>query len=87
MLLLRVSRSPFPVSTGLCKRLFSTAPQSFHIPVIDFTRFRQATVPSERKQTADEIVSAFKESGFIYLAGHGIPTCEQLRVDSFAFVL
>ncbi|KAF8897759.1 hypothetical protein BD779DRAFT_1608274 [Infundibulicybe gibba] len=47
--------------------------KSFHIPVIDFARFRTARSSSEKKQTANEIVSAFKESGFIYLGGHGIP--------------
>ncbi|KAG5654632.1 hypothetical protein H0H81_011607 [Sphagnurus paluster] len=47
--------------------------QSF-IPVIDFTKFREATGEHERKLVADKIVSAFKESGFIYLTGHGIPS-------------
>jgi len=87
MLLLRLSRSPFPVSTGSCKRLLATSAQTFRIPVVDFTTFRQTTAPSERKHTANEIISAFKESGFIYLAGHGIPTCERRRVDSFTLVL
>ncbi|KAG5648859.1 hypothetical protein DXG03_000208 [Asterophora parasitica] len=34
----------------------------------------EAARQSERKDTADQIVSAFKESGFIYLTGHGIPS-------------
>ncbi|KAJ7129391.1 hypothetical protein C8R44DRAFT_872665 [Mycena epipterygia] len=45
---------------------------SFRIPLIDFSRF-QAGSSAEKKSTALAIVSAFKESGFIYLSGHGIP--------------
>jgi isopenicillin N synthase-like dioxygenase len=45
---------------------------SFRIPLIDFARFTRSS-PSEKKNVALEIVSAFKESGFIYLSGHGIP--------------
>ena len=47
---------------------------SFSIPVVDFSGFRE-TASSERKQdVATKIVSAFKESGFVYLSGHGIPS-------------
>jgi len=60
------------------KRGFATVAagdvQSFRIPLIDFSKFRSATSQAEKKQTADEIVSAFKESGFIYIGNHGIPT-------------
>ena len=42
------------------------------IPLIDFTKFRAATSLSEKRDIADAIVSAFKQSGFIYLASHGI---------------
>lgn len=48
--------------------------ESFHIPVVNFARFKAAASPSEKKDTADEIVSAFRESGFVYLEGHGIPS-------------
>ncbi|KAF9006520.1 hypothetical protein BDQ17DRAFT_1239196 [Cyathus striatus] len=59
------------------KRTFATVSHgepNFRIPVIDFSNFRSANSPTEKKQTADEIVSAFKDSGFIYLANHGIPS-------------
>ena len=46
---------------------------AFRIPVVDFDRFKNATSPDQKQQTADEIVSAFKEVGFVYLSGHGIP--------------
>jgi isopenicillin N synthase-like dioxygenase len=49
----------------------SVSKGSFSIPVVDFSGFRS----SERKQdVATKIVSAFKESGFVYLSGHGIPS-------------
>ncbi|KAL0949291.1 hypothetical protein HGRIS_009369 [Hohenbuehelia grisea] len=46
--------------------------QAFSIPVINFSKFRNAATPTEKRRTADEIVTAFKRSGFIYLDGHGI---------------
>ncbi|KXN89520.1 1-aminocyclopropane-1-carboxylate oxidase [Leucoagaricus sp. SymC.cos] len=48
------------------------APSAFKIPVIDFSKFKSEAGPKERRQTADEVVTAFKESGFIYLKNHGI---------------
>jgi hypothetical protein len=53
------------------KRHLATA-NSFSIPVIDFSKFRSASSREEKKQTANEIVSAFKESGFIYIKNHGV---------------
>lgn len=44
-----------------------------NIPVIDFSGYRSAGSVSERRKTADTIVNAFKDSGFVYLKGHGIP--------------
>ncbi|KAI6105892.1 hypothetical protein F5141DRAFT_1189637 [Pisolithus sp. B1] len=44
----------------------------FRIPLIDFSAFRTASSPSERRRIADDIVDGFKEVGFIYLTGHGI---------------
>ncbi|KII94910.1 hypothetical protein PLICRDRAFT_693225 [Plicaturopsis crispa FD-325 SS-3] len=46
---------------------------TFRIPIIDFAQFRAAKSVSEKRRTADEIVNGFKEVGFVYLAGHGIP--------------
>lgn len=46
---------------------------SFNIPVINFAKFREASSSFEKQKTADEIVSAFRKTGFIYLSDHGIP--------------
>ncbi len=46
---------------------------TFRIPVVDLSKFRTSTSKSVRRETADEIVSAFKEVGFVYLSEHGIP--------------
>lgn len=76
MLLSRVLRGPHLVqSIAFTKRPFATHSQdsrTFGIPVIDFSKFREATMLSEKKTTARSVVSAFKQSGFIYLSGHGI---------------
>ncbi|KAH7930720.1 Clavaminate synthase-like protein [Leucogyrophana mollusca] len=45
---------------------------TFRIPLIDFSKFRNATSVQEKRHTADEIVNGFKEVGFVYLTGHGI---------------
>lgn len=45
---------------------------TFHIPVIDFSKFQSASSLAEKQQTADEIVNGFREVGFIYLDRHGI---------------
>jgi len=69
-------RASIVIRTGLKSRGLATVSDaqaaSFRIPLIDFSKF-QAGSPAEKKSTATEIVSAFKESGFIYLTGHGIP--------------
>ncbi|KAI0053649.1 Clavaminate synthase-like protein [Auriscalpium vulgare] len=51
----------------------SGAAKSFSIPIIDFSKYIYATSIAEKRRTADEIVNGFKEAGFIYLYGHGIP--------------
>lgn len=57
--------------------LATAAPNSsFMIPVIDFSKFRRENGPRERQRTADEIVTAFRESGFIYLKNHGVSPSE-----------
>lgn len=56
-------------------------PRTFNIPVINFTKFRTAKSPGEKKKTADEIVTAFKESGFLYLEGHGIASSEYFLIQ------
>ena len=56
-------------------RSYSTATTGgFSIPVINFSKFRTASSPKEKQATANEIVTAFKTSGFIYLSDHGIPS-------------
>ncbi|KAF9076958.1 Clavaminate synthase-like protein [Rhodocollybia butyracea] len=62
------------VYIGLQKRCFASVASDFRIPVINFSKFRAAKSDTEKKETADEIVSAFKNSGFIYVSDHGIPT-------------
>jgi hypothetical protein len=49
---------------------------SFSIPVVNFAKFKTASSLEEKKGTAFEIVSAFKECGFVYLSNHGISPCE-----------
>jgi isopenicillin N synthase-like dioxygenase len=39
---------------------------------VDFRSFHQAKRDRQKKEIATEIVSAFKEVGFVYLRGHGI---------------
>ncbi|TDL29219.1 Clavaminate synthase-like protein [Rickenella mellea] len=46
---------------------------TFRIPVVDFGKFKSASSGAQKRQTADEIVTAFKEVGFVYLSNHGIP--------------
>ncbi|GJE84568.1 clavaminate synthase-like protein [Phanerochaete sordida] len=46
---------------------------AFKIPLIDFSRFLEARSAQEKRETAQEIVSGFKDVGFIYLDKHGIP--------------
>ncbi|KAJ6490317.1 hypothetical protein C8R47DRAFT_465317 [Mycena vitilis] len=69
-------RASIVIRTGLKGRGLATVSDaqatSFRIPLIDFSKFQTGSA-GEKKSTATEVVSAFKESGFIYLAGHGIP--------------
>jgi hypothetical protein len=59
--------------SGFKGRSLATAVAPTRIPVIDFSKFRTARSAEEKKTTADEIVGAFKDSGFIYVSNHGIP--------------
>ena len=52
---------------------FTLQESNFRIPVIEFNRYREASSSKEKLETAKEIVDGFKEAGFIYLSGHGIP--------------
>ncbi|KAI0254767.1 Clavaminate synthase-like protein [Lactifluus subvellereus] len=47
---------------------------TFRIPLIDFGKYRHANSLSEKRKVADEVVNGFKEVGFVYLEGHGIPS-------------
>jgi hypothetical protein len=53
---------------------------SLRIPVVDFSKFRAAESWHQKRDTADQIVGAFKDSGFVYLSGHGIPDSTLQRV-------
>ncbi|KAJ7068533.1 hypothetical protein C8F01DRAFT_1208059 [Mycena amicta] len=57
---------------GGIKRGLATEATSFRIPLIDFSKFQAGSSSQDKKETAKEIVAAFKESGFIYLSNHGI---------------
>ncbi|PPQ65582.1 hypothetical protein CVT26_000531 [Gymnopilus dilepis] len=74
--MLQYRLSVFLHPTSLARSFSSSIPRrataQFRIPVIDFSKFRASTSAQEKKETADEIVSAFKESGFIYLSNHGV---------------
>ncbi|TFY78148.1 hypothetical protein EWM64_g5864 [Hericium alpestre] len=65
------------VAPHVPRRSLATVLQStdaaFRIPIIDFNEFRNATTISEKRKTADQVVNGFKDVGFIYLSGHGIP--------------
>ncbi|KAG6807901.1 hypothetical protein H0H92_006079 [Tricholoma furcatifolium] len=73
--MLSITIRAYPKFLHVTRRSLATSVPNTNsfIPVIDFTQFREAPGRAERKVVADKIVSAFKESGFIYLAGHGIP--------------
>ncbi|KAK7054185.1 BTB domain-containing protein [Favolaschia claudopus] len=76
MALFRRLRSPSAMGYARLKSrglATSKIPTGSFIPLIDFSKFQTGS-PTERKDTATEIVSAFKESGFIYLSNHGIPS-------------
>ncbi|KAJ7180370.1 hypothetical protein C8R43DRAFT_399351 [Mycena crocata] len=82
-------RASIVLRTGLKTRGLATVSDqatSFRIPLIDFSKFKAGS-PAEKKTAANEIVSAFKESGFIYLNGHGIsaPTIQTAFKKSAEF--
>jgi hypothetical protein len=58
---------------------------AFKIPVVDFSNFKSEAGPKQRQQTAEEVVTAFKESGFIYLQNHGISPSESLSTNTVPF--
>jgi len=78
MLTLRLSskRYLFSARASWSRRTLATAPgaSSFKIPLIDFSKFSGASSDAEKRQTAEQIVSGFREVGFIYLDKHGIPS-------------
>ena len=59
--------------TRLSFRCLATHAPDFRIPVIDFSKYQSAASSSQKQETADAIVSAFKGAGFVYLSNHGIP--------------
>lgn len=52
---------------------------TFKIPVIDFSKFKNDKSLGGRQQTAEEVVTALKGSGFIYLENHGISS-DMIRI-------
>jgi hypothetical protein len=57
------SRSLASVSTGNAN--------SSGIPIVDFANFGSLSF-DQRRETARQIVDGFKDTGFVYLANHGI---------------
>ncbi|KAI9834234.1 MAG: hypothetical protein M1819_003072 [Sarea resinae] len=49
------------------------SPKDSPVPIIDFSKFLNAESHAEKKQTANDIYTAFREVGFVYLVNHGIP--------------
>lgn len=58
-----VSRSLATVSTG--------SADTSGIPIVDFANFGSLSF-DQRRETARQIVDGFKNTGFVYLANHGI---------------
>ncbi|RPD66990.1 Clavaminate synthase-like protein [Lentinus tigrinus ALCF2SS1-7] len=56
------------------RRTFAThVEDNFRIPLIDFSKYRNAATAAEKEETAQEVVRGFTDVGFIYLSNHGIP--------------
>lgn len=79
-LILRVSSTlrhlsqRFPPRRGLAALAEDVRNDStFRIPVVNFAAWNVGKSSADKKAIANEIVSAFKEVGFVYLSGHGIP--------------
>lgn len=72
---------------GTIKRQILTGSQqkpTFNtIPQIDFSKMSSSSL-EERKTLAREVGSAFKDSGFLYAANHGIS--EELQADLYRIV-
>ncbi|EJF62419.1 Clavaminate synthase-like protein [Dichomitus squalens LYAD-421 SS1] len=55
-------------------RTFATISEdAFRIPIIDFSKYRDAATAAEKERTAEEVVRGFTDVGFVYLSNHGIP--------------
>jgi len=59
---------------------FQKDDSAVQIPLIDFSKFRKAASPAEKRQVSDELVQGFKDVGFIYLKNHGIPESDIANV-------
>lgn len=73
--MLRLAKRRIFLHSYRCNGLatLANADGAFQIPVIDFAEYRNAANTSQKRRTADAIVNAFKEVGFVYISGHGIP--------------
>jgi isopenicillin N synthase-like dioxygenase len=56
--------------------MFSVCSQ---VPIVDFGRFLKGNA-SERQATGEEVLNAFKNVGFVYLAQHSIPASQLANV-------
>lgn len=54
-----------------------------HIPVIDFSPFRYGS-KDEASHTANQVLQAFQDVGFVYLKNHGVS--QKVIDEAFSWV-
>lgn len=57
----------------------SSSADQFSIPIIEFGDFLKPSNIFDKLRVADELTTAFKQSGFVYLRGHGISSSQVAR--------
>lgn len=57
----------------------SSSEDQFSIPIIEFSDFLNPSNIFDKLRVADELTTAFKQSGFVYLRGHGISSSQVAR--------
>ena len=49
---------------------------NIHIPIVDLRPFSSDGTPENRRKAAEELVTACREVGFVYVKNHGVPQHE-----------
>ncbi|KAI9325421.1 thymine dioxygenase [Zopfochytrium polystomum] len=63
----------------------ASTPSPSPIPVVDFAPFLTPGADADaRKKTADAVVAAFRDIGFVFLANHGVPDAALAKVYAHA---